>query len=155
MKQRRFGMCLVTGLLLSIGLAGCSGSGDPPPRDEAEKHIFCAAMLHQRFPLKNQGRGAKNDADLKKFMKSLTKEELENMGIQDAETALISPRDNQPYVINWKAPTMADLRSMKGSSGFPYWIMHEQTGVGGKRWVALSMGQVRLLDDEGFKQFVK
>ncbi len=148
---------LILGVFLFI--AGCGSSSGPTAIDESGKHIFRAQLLHQRFPMMNKGRSAKSVEDLKTFLNNLKKEDLANMGIDDPATALVSPRDNQPYVFNWSAPSHMDMMSAKGKptggAGGPIWIVHEQTGQGGKRYVAVSMGQIYLLDDDGFRRMVK
>jgi hypothetical protein len=141
----------------ALSLTGCGGGGGEVDTvfEEGHQRMALAARLHQQFAMANRMRAPRNEEELKKFLKTLKKEQLEEMGVADAAQLLISPRDNEPYVFNWSAPGMAEMKMNKGGAGGFHWIAHEKTGVGGKRYIALNMGQIRLVDEENFRYFVK
>ncbi len=81
--------------------------------------------------------------ELKAWTKKLNKTELVQMGVDDPETAFVSPRDNQPYVL------------VKGGGSGPGDVLaYEQTGVGGKHYIVTPMGRAFELDDLELKRRV-
>jgi hypothetical protein len=66
---------------------------------------------------------------------------------EEVEKMLVSPRDNQPYIIRWGMRTYAP-------GGEPPIIMMEQTGADGTRYVANARPEILQLSDEEFKQRV-
>ena len=79
--------------------------------------------------------------ELKAWAKKLPKEKLDAMGIDNVDEAVVSPRDQQPYVLVRGGPQMMIQA-------------HEKIGAGGKRYVLYSTGSVFEMGDDAFKQLM-
>ncbi len=128
MRTLRVVVALVLGPLV-----GCSPSPTKTDLDPNEKHILKVASLYSDFRSKN-GRPPKTIDELKTFARKLSKQELQNRGIEDLEAAFVSPRDHQPYKVAPPSPPK------RGGPPMPLVALYEQAGVGGKRMVASGLG---------------
>jgi hypothetical protein len=148
---------LATSLLLGlivVGTPGCGGSGsvDINPEfgptstgDDVKDRMTQIQRLYQAYVNTNQ-RPPANEEELKKFAKGLSEEDREGyMLIEDIESCFTSPRDNQPFVIQY------GMNLSPG--GEPKAIAWEAKGEGGSRIVALSTGYVEEYDEETFQQY--
>ena len=75
--------------------------------------------------------------------------------INVTEEFLVSPRDNSPLVVRYKAP----LRPKSGDSTGPVAdgpvVSHEHTGVGGRRFVVFGgSNRIEQVDEARFKELV-
>jgi hypothetical protein len=106
-------------------------------------------MLWSQFTGQHQGKPPASKEEFQAFVKGLKPEVLSSMKIGDVEKQFISERDNKPYVILYgqQAPAAGP-----GPSGGV--MGYEQEGKDGKRIVAMSMGQVRLVDEAEFQKLV-
>ena len=119
---------------------GCGPSVPYREQPSAEGRIQKLAGLCSKYALKT-GKKPTSIDDLKSWAKRLSKAELDQLGIPDPETAFVSPRDNQPYVLVKSAgSTPADI------------LAYEQVGEGGKHYVVNPMGNAFELDDAGLKR---
>ena len=87
--------------LVMVGclLAGCSKKPVNLERPAEEVHILKAAKLWNAYKSGHQGKGPTNASELKTWAKTLSKQKLTEIGIDDVDAALTSPRDGQPYLI--------------------------------------------------------
>jgi hypothetical protein len=136
-----------------------------------------ASALYMHYVRTHQQQGPKDEADFKKHLDSIPKDELAKMGVDNIEEALTSKRDNQKFVVvyginmralgpmnnpnKWGGGGMAEKgknEAPKGGGGAatgPTLVMYEKVGKGGKRWVAYAQGgSVVEMDEESFKKLV-
>jgi len=162
-------------VLLCFGAVGCGAENNAAPRSDAEKHILAAATLVNRALM--QGAKEKTPANMQE-MKSLIQaqikeDELKQLGVDNIDKALTSPRDGQMYVLvpavnirSGMAPNQPTQGPGAGASGGPGnqtrsqspsgrpIVMYEAKGSGGKRMVAYVMGGVAELDESALKEQV-
>lgn len=124
--------------------AGCSGSAESTAREESS--LKPLALLVGQYTGQHQGRAPANEAEFKKFVE--TKGEFLRGFNTDSEKVFVSQRDNKPYVVVYGKP-----RGPAEVAGAPV-IAYEQEGVGGKRYVASSLGAVEEVDNARFRKLV-
>jgi hypothetical protein len=127
-------------LLACLALAGCS-RGPAAVKAEDMAHLGRIQQAYDEATDK-LGRPPANAEELKPFLRPRG----------DPEALLRSPRDGQPYVIQWGV----NYRRLRTTAMPPPILVHEQTGVDGKRHVLTTLG-VRPMTDEEFARatFVK
>jgi hypothetical protein len=151
-------------LLLSavcLGVYGCGGQPTGSTLPDAKLHIMRMARLYQQYSMQAAAKSQqRNENGFKQFLSTVGKESLEGLQANTGLDLLVSPRDKEPYVINWNAPSMMEgMKAMSkgGAAGGPIgtaWVAHEKTGVDGKRYVATAYGDAVEVDDEGFRKMV-
>jgi hypothetical protein len=126
---------LSVGVALSLLLMGCSGGSQVTPE---EKQMSNLAVYFGKFTSRNKGLAPSNEKQLKDFI-------LSQDDKADLDKLFTSPRDKEPVVVRYglKATTPTTV------------MAHEKTGVGGKRYSAMAIGQVREVDEAEFKELVK
>lgn len=125
---------------LAALLAGCSGGEASKPRETS--HIKPLAILYGQYVGRHGGKPPADEAALKKFIDA-QESMLQSFGVSDSAELFVSERDGQPYVVLY-GPEAA------GKSVVAY----EQTGVGGMRYVADTLGAVQEVDEARFSQLV-
>src|SRR5262245_14244731 len=138
--------CLVWGVVVvasSGGLVGCGGEG-PRERPEGEAPLKQFAVLYGHYLANHRGKPPKDAAQLKAFAKT---GDVKKFGVDDLERAFVSPRDGQPYVVVAQAAGVPDPSR-------PGVIAYEQTGKGGRRFVAFSTTAVEEIDEARFAELV-
>jgi hypothetical protein len=146
---------------MTVGLAACTPSARPP--SDTEKHLKTLAILYGRFMNTHRGQAPANEGELKKFIQSLSPEQLDAMGVNasNLDSLFVSPRDSLPYGVAWK-PASAKASGPAGMPGMPpgagadkavvTMVVWEQKGAGGKHFVADSLGKVEEIDDATFQK---
>jgi hypothetical protein len=134
-------------LLVFICLAGCSrqrtGTTDP----EAKLRLERILEAYQAYISDNRT-GPPDEAAFLAYLRTLPADKKKSMSLPDDLDALLtSPRDGQKYVIRYKIASFHE--------GQPRPVAWEQTGQGGMRWVALSMGYVEEYDEEYLNELKK
>lgn len=127
-------------------LVGCGGTYQGGGKTELaadERHILKLSTLWMDYKGTHKGKAPESAEELKKYAKTLKPEKLKQIGIEDVDKAFISPRDNQPY-------KLAKVSTEHG--GMTRVLVYEQTGVGGVRKVASSMGNISEMSDEELRQ---
>jgi hypothetical protein len=137
------------GLLIAALCALALGCGTrTASQPQQESRLKALAVLYGQFMPQHRGQPPANEAEFKKFIESQAKTLSNNFGINDPASVLVSERDGKPYGIVYGKPTgPAEL------AGAPV-IAYEQEGVGGKRFVANSLGAVEEVDGARFRQLV-
>jgi len=125
---------------------GCSTQRESQDREES--NLKPLAIFYGQFTGQHQGQPPASEAEFKEFVRSLPSGDLASFNVSDAESLFTSSRDGEPYVIVYGAPS-----GPPGPGGSPV-IAYEQTGKGGKRFVASSMGAVEEVDEARFKELV-
>jgi hypothetical protein len=110
------------------------------PDHAAARHNL--ALLYGQFTGQHRGQPPKSEAEFRAFIEAKGKPLLASFGIADVESLFTSPRDKKPYVVRYGVVT-----GPPGPAGQPV-IAYEQEGVGGKRFVASSLGAVDEIDEE-------
>ena len=138
--------CLVWGVIVAIsgGLVGCGGSEGPHERPEGEAPLKQFTVLYGHYLANNRGKPPKDVAQLKAFAKTV---DVKKFGVDDLERAFVSPRDGQPYVLATQAAGVPDPSR-------PGVIAYEQTGKGGRRFIAFSTTAVEEVDAARFAELV-
>src|SRR5581483_2539396 len=158
MVMRRFPLPLTAWRVAGIGLLACfvtaCSSGPTVTNIEPDKqHILRVASIYNSYKSDHSGRPPKDIQELKTWAKGLKPEKLRALGIEDVETALVSPRDKQPYVLIKPEAAM----SGGGHGGPPPAIVvcvYEKDGVNGKRLTAGLSGNASELDEATLKRYV-
>lgn len=133
------------GVLSACLCCGCGGGENAEvPQAEVESNIQHLAVLYGRYTATHRGQPPKSADEFKAFVKGLDQAELSALGVQDASGLFTSPRDNQPYVI------VTGTHAAAGPDA-PI-VIYEQTGAGGTRFVADSLGAYREVDNSEFEQ---
>lgn len=143
MKQRTC-LALVSILTLSLVL-GCQNGATTSPTESS--NLKPLAVMYGRFISSNQGRGPKDEQELKEFIKSQPSQELSNLGVTDVESLFVSARDKKPYKLKFDP-----VPAVPGqTSNIFAW---EQVGIQGKRYVAGTLGEIMEVDENKFRQLV-
>ena len=133
-----FGVCF-------LGL-GCGGGSKE--FTVTETNLKQLAILYGQYLASNRGKAPSSEPEFKNFLKKMDRERLEAFQVTDIDKLFVSPRDNQPYVVVYRG------QGGLGPPGGATVIAYEQTGVDGKRYVALSNTAVEEMDEEKFRQAV-
>jgi hypothetical protein len=120
--------------------AGCSHKKLDRPTGVTPHRMEAFAACYSMYLGKHQGHFPADEATLKTFTRSDCKYVLSKHGISDADSIFVSDRDNKPLEVTYaKAAGTREL-------GPETIIAQEETGVAGKRLVALGSGVVREFD---------
>jgi hypothetical protein len=141
------------GAVLGLCLAALACTRSAKPASENEQHLKALAVCYGRYVNAHRGQTPPSEAELRKFIPSMGPEQLQMLAVDPAnlDAVFVSPRDHQPYGVAYKAAGAAAAPPTPGQSGGPM-IAWEQTGVGGKRFVADALGRVEEIDDAAFQQ---
>lgn len=139
--------CLVLGMC-ALAL-GCGRSRRQAAARE-ESRLKPLALLYGQFTGRNRGNPPASEAQFKEFIRSRGPEQLASFGVDDVDELFVSERDGKPYVVLYGEAAQGNP---PGPAGAPV-IAYEQEGVGGKRFVASSMGAVEEVDEARFRELV-
>ena len=143
MNRNRF---LLTLAILSYSLSlGCERTESFSKTESS--NLKPLAVMYGRFISSNAGRGPKDEAELKAFIKSRPSDELSNLNASDVESLFVSSRDKKPYKLKFDAKPLVPGQS----ANIFAW---EQDGIDGKRFVAGTLGEILEVDPEKFRQLV-
>ena len=125
---------------------GCGSGRATAPQPTANERINRLKNLYFLYVEKNR-KGPPDEAALREFGQKLSETERADRGIgNDLEGIFTSPRDNKKFVVHY------NIRIDPSQDRAIAW---EDTGVGGKRVVALSQGYIVEYDDETLRGFKK
>lgn len=142
MKSLRTPICVALAALLFFSGCGATKIEGTPPE---EQNLKTLSILYGQFRGRMR-RPPANLAEFKKFLEETKTDSTAAIKVEgDTEKFLISPRDNQPYVIIW---------NVNARTGVPDPVAYEQTGDGSTRMVGLGSGAVEFADEERFKALV-
>lgn len=131
---------------LSVAMSGCGGK--PAAVERETSNLKPLSVLYGKYLSQHRGKAPADEAELKKFAKSVNVKELEALGVKDIDSLFISTRDQKPYaVIYGNSVTSAP-------PGKEVVIAYEQEGVSGKRYVATSLGRIEEVDEARFREMV-
>jgi hypothetical protein len=134
-------------VLVALGTfpVGC-GKGSSG-EEQQQSNLKPLAILYGQYTGQHQGRPPAGEAEFKQYVRSQSAM-LESFDVTDPESLFVSSRDGKPYVIKYGA-----VEGPSGPGGYPV-VAYEQEGVGGKRFVASSVGAVEEVDEARFKELV-
>jgi len=132
--------------LLWVLAIGCGTQRESQEREES--NLKPLAIFYGQFTGRHRGQPPASEAEFKEFVRSLPGDRLAGFNVSDPESLFISSRDGQPYVVIYGASN-----GPPGPGGSPV-VAYEQTGKGGKRFVASSLGAVEEVDETRFKELV-
>jgi hypothetical protein len=112
---------------------GCSRPLEVHEAPVIHSRIRNLASLSSQYANKHKRKPASID-ELKAWLKKLSQSERAELRVEDPETALTSPRDNQSFVL---------VRTSSPGAILAY----EKIGEGGKHYVVTAVGGVFELDD--------
>jgi hypothetical protein len=144
MRRRKvtYGQMVLGLAALFAFVNGCGPTVPYREQPSAEARIQKLASLSSAYAVQQKKKPASID-ELKAWAKKLDKTELARLGIEDPESAFVSPRDNEPYVLVKSA-----------GSGPGDVLAYEKTGAGGKHYVVTPMGSAFELDKAELKRRV-
>jgi hypothetical protein len=138
--------CFIAPLGCFIAPLGC-GSRPPvtPLEANASDRLYKLFNLYRLYIEKNR-KGPASEQELLAFGKKLdaTERESRNIG-SDVESIFISPRDKKNFVVRYN---LADMNAVKA-------IAWEAEGKDGRKFVALTRGNVEEYDEQMFKEYTK
>jgi len=135
--------------LLLCAVSGCYDRGRSN-KAEQESPLKPIAIFYGDFLNQHQGKPPASEAEFKAFLKEAKNADRlkESFKITDIDKLLISPRDNQPYVIAY-----GTMSSSQGPGGAPV-VVYEKEGLKGKRFVASALGGVVEVDEAEFRKMI-
>jgi hypothetical protein len=133
--------------VVAVGALLLTGCGPDKKIEERESsNLKPLAVYYGRFVGAHRGQPPANEQELKEFIRSRPATELEALGVKDVDSLFISARDKKPY-------RFVAHPSMKPGQGINVFVYEEQ-GIGGKRYVGGTLGQIEEVDEARFKELV-
>ncbi|MGQ9562695.1 MAG: hypothetical protein ACUVTH_04110 [Thermogutta sp.] len=149
MKRVRYSwLCagkLILLLVLSVWI-GCSTKTASKPMEESR--LKPLALLYGQYTGQHMGKAPANEEVFRKFVSQQTSF-LQQFKISDPSQLFISERDGKPYRVVYAGET-----SPGQLLGAPI-VAWEQDGVNGKRFVGNTLGAVKEVSEEEFRQLIK
>jgi len=142
-ERRCFYALLYFLLTIATGCGGEVANDDAVPDDSRIKQLttlYAVSMNSQG------GRPPADEAEFKEFVTKSGEELIKSAGVNAVDELFVSPRDNEPYVVLYGNEAARLI-----NQGI---VMHERTGVGGRRLVGYRGGFVNELDDAEFRKLV-
>ncbi len=132
-------------LALVAVAAGCSRTASQATESSNMKPL---AIFYGQYLAAHKGQPPADEAQFKEFVKTLRPELLKSLEVADVNSVFVSTRDKKPYVIRY-----GKVAGPPGPGGVPV-VAYEQEGVGGKRFVATTVGAVAEVEDAKFRELV-
>jgi hypothetical protein len=168
-RERLITSAVIIGFCTAI--SGCGSYTEAPGLSDEQKHMQRAGQLVIRASMAgNNGVTPASMEELKTFAKKLSADALKEIGVDDVDKAMMSPRDGSPLVLigginirNVMAPGQpADQKPGQsksgkpaGGGGSPPIILYEKTGRGGMHYVVYSISAgVSEVNEETLKERV-
>jgi hypothetical protein len=133
-------------LNLLVILCGCSsGPPDAPQEAIAKERLSKLFNLYRLYIEKNR-KGPASEEELLAFGKQLdaTERESRNIGT-DIDSLFVSPRDKKKFVVRYG---LANIEAVKA-------LAWEAEGKEGRKFVALTRGNVEEYEEPMFKEYTK
>jgi hypothetical protein len=136
-------------LTLFVCLAvGCSSSGRRELPSETV-HIMKLSALYGDFRRAHANKAPASVEELKGWARSLPKDKLGQLQIENLDDAFNSPRDNQPYQM-----AQPQANQPGAQFGVQRVVFYEKVGVNGKHMTVSSMGSFSELNEAELKRLV-
>jgi hypothetical protein len=137
----------VVAATLLAALSGCTNHVASDVAAMNSSNIQRVGNLYAAFQNYHEGRGPKDEAEFKGFVKSFDSRKLAMMGVDpnNVDSLFTSERDGQPFKLRYK---------VNGGRGSVDAVVFEQTGEAGKRQVAFTGGTVEDEDNAAYQQLL-
>lgn len=135
-------------LAIAIGFAALTGCQQTTGVEEEVSTLKPLAVLYGQYLGQHRGQPPPDEARFKAYAQKQAPALLQQYGLKDIDSFFVSSRDKKPYVILY-----GPLTGPPGPAGQPVFA-YEAEGVGGKRFVASSLGAVAEVDEAEFKRLV-
>jgi hypothetical protein len=136
--------CVLLGVC--VWMIGCGGGASGATQPDAQHRISELFNLYRLYVEKNR-KGPSNEEALREFGQKLSETERADRRIgNDLDIIFTSPRDNKKFVVQYNVKVDPSQNRA---------IVWEETGVGGMRLVALSIGYIVEYDDKMLKDVQK
>ncbi|HET6575122.1 MAG TPA: hypothetical protein VFG68_16060 [Fimbriiglobus sp.] len=131
---------------LMAGLVGCTDENAKRLAEMNTSNIQRLSNFYAGFQNGKGGKGPKDEAEFKEFIKAHDAERLRTMGFDpgNVDAAFTSERDGQPFKIRWK---------VGGGRGSVAPVVFEAVGKDGKKQVGFTGGKVEEVDDATYQQY--
>lgn len=141
-------MSFIKLVVCSAALTVTMGCGSSKQQAEEASTLKPLVVMYGRYVGQHQGVPPADEAEFRKYVEAQSAADLANLGVTDPAKLWVSSRDKQPYVILYGPVT-----GPPGPAGMPV-IAYESKGVGGKRFVASSLGAVDEVTEARFRELV-
>ncbi len=131
--------------LLAVGCVSRTQS-----RPQQESMLKPLAIFYGQYTGQHRGQPPAGEAEFKQWLGTLGQAQLAAFNVKDVESLFTSARDGKPYVVLYGDAARANPPALAGAPVIAY----EQEGVGGRRFVANSLGAVEEVDEARFKELV-
>jgi hypothetical protein len=140
-------LCGLSALVFGLALIGCRDSVSNQVASMNKSNIQRLSNLYAGHQNMMGGKGPKDEASFKNWVKEYDKAKLEMMGIDPNKTDDLfkSERDGEPFKIRF---------NVGGGRGSVAAVVFEQTGKDGKRQVGFTGGNVEEVDDAKYKELL-
>jgi hypothetical protein len=144
MKRTRAIAAVAAAALLSA-VAGCSNRVANEVAAMNTSNIQRLSNMYAAFQNFRGGRGPKDEAEFKTFIREFSPNKLSMMGIDpnNSESAFTSERDGQPFKVRYH---------VGGGRGAVAAVIFEQQGKDGTKQVGFTGGDVQDVDDATYQQ---
>ena len=142
MEQATFKWLSLFGILTFA--LGCTGQ-DTDALNRQESNLQPLSILYGKYSASHRGQVPADEKAFRGFIMSLPTEDRARFKADDIDSLFISSRDNKPYHI---------VYAKEAGQGRSDVVAYEQEGVGGKRWVARSLGILEEVDEARFKELI-
>jgi hypothetical protein len=156
MHHHRFVLAWCGLAALSVTLVGCSGPRGGNDTSETAQRLKQLRLHYVNYMAQHQGRPPANEKEFQDYVSKLPPAQQGAGPAGNATAVLISPRDNQPFVVNWGFNPQAPIRPRSGpppatQGGSPPKLLepvlaYERTGQDGKRYVLYASGRIEEVD---------
>jgi len=135
------------GAAVCLAVVGCSNDTANQVAAMNKSNMQRLCNLYAAHQNMKGGKGPKDEADFKTYVKEYDPEKLSMMGIDTnkVDDLFKSERDGQPFKFRF---------SVGGGRGSVDAVVFEQTGVNGKRQVGFTGGTIEEVDDAAYKDYL-
>jgi hypothetical protein len=105
-------------------------------------------MLYASYVHQHAGQPPATEAEFKRYLAERGEVLLKSEGVTSPDELFVSPRDDEPYVVRFGKDA---AKLMSQGQGI---IVHERTGVAGRRLVGYRGGFVNEVDEAEFLKLV-
>ncbi len=136
-------------VVLTISLLAFVGGCNRPDNVERENSTLKPLVVaYGGYVASHRGVPPANEAEFRQHLQASWEQIKHFNQAKSVDDLFISNRDKEPYVVLY-----GDVTGPKGPGGMPV-IAYEKKGIGGKRFVASSLGAVEEVDEARFQELV-
>jgi hypothetical protein len=140
--DRRIAAVRVLCACVALAMACCHRPAGQADETATRLRTLLFPLIDYVEETQRDGTGPAGEKGFKSFLAGLSEQKRGDLQIGSTETLLVSPRDRQPFVIDYTISTT-------GGAAPAAW---ERTGVDGRRYVVFLDARVDEVDDEAFRK---